>query len=243
VQLAVLALTASLILGTSTAGPASLLPATQPGLGRDEGTFMVTAADDGSRVAYFIAGNVRHTVLPADMQLELERNPLWPVRPASREDVLAHVEGAPVGTARAGLIGELVALDQPTADAESDSSGGTTYVLRAGDTLTHVSAAYGTTVDAIVAANSMTNPNRVYSGRTVFIPTVDVVPSDLAEAPTEDGPVADESAAAASYTVKPGDSAIGVARRLGVDVEDLLAANGVANRDRVYVGQVLTIPN
>jgi LysM repeat protein len=42
--------------------------------------------------------------------------------------------------------------------------------------------------------------------------------------------------------VKAGDSAIIIARKLGVSVDDLLATNGVVNRNRVYVGQVLTIP-
>jgi LysM repeat protein len=47
---------------------------------------------------------------------------------------------------------------------------------------------------------------------------------------------------ATTYKVKAGDSAIGIARQFGVDVDALLAANGVVNRNRVYVGQVLTIP-
>jgi LysM repeat protein len=45
-----------------------------------------------------------------------------------------------------------------------------------------------------------------------------------------------------TYLVKRGDSAIGIARQLGVDVEVLLAANGVTNRNRIYAGQVLTVP-
>ena len=39
-----------------------------------------------------------------------------------------------------------------------------------------------------------------------------------------------------------GDSAILIARHFSVDVDVLLAVNGVINRNRVYVGQVLNIP-
>ena len=46
-----------------------------------------------------------------------------------------------------------------------------------------------------------------------------------------------------TYTVRRGDSAIAIARKFGVDVDALLAANGIANRNRIYAGQVLTIPN
>ena len=51
-----------------------------------------------------------------------------------------------------------------------------------------------------------------------------------------------DSAEATTYVVKPGDSAILIARHFGVDVDLLLTANGVANRNRVYAGQTLTIP-
>jgi LysM repeat protein len=326
VLLVVIALALSLALGstgpTPTPGPnaapapapiapaASLLPPTLPGLGRDEGTFLVTSADDGSRVVYFVAGNARHSIIPADMQVELQRNPLWPVRSVSREDVLALPEGAPVGSARAGLLSapttaaesasaealdapapEPVAVDAPapapvtpeaTAPApviaqpaapepltaevaapepmtpEARASEPIVYVLRPGDNLTRISAQYGTTIEAILAANGLTNANKIYFGQPLVIPTGSG--PDIVETPAEPAPVADETPApradipsdgaeantepaAAAYTVKRGDSAIGIARRFGVDLDDLLALNGVADPNRVYVGQVLTIPS
>src|SRR5207302_6966478 len=101
VLLVVIAFAISLALGTPAPAPnvlpapTSHLPATQPGSGPDEGVFLVTTADDGSRATYFIAGNARHSIGAADMQLELQLNPLWPVHPVSQDDVLAFAEGAP----------------------------------------------------------------------------------------------------------------------------------------------------
>jgi LysM repeat protein len=78
------------------------------------------------------------------------------------------------------------------------------------------------------------------------------MPETIVEAPAQPQPsaqvaetVGDAAAPAdlpTTYTVKVGDSAIAIARQFGVDVDDLLAANGVVNRNRIYVGQVLTIP-
>src|SRR5579864_5441823 len=80
VLLAVFAVVLSLIFGASNPAPAPTvppLPPTQPGSGHDEGWFLFTTADDGSRAVYFIAGNTRHSILPGDVQLELQVNPLW----------------------------------------------------------------------------------------------------------------------------------------------------------------------
>ena len=50
------------------------------------------------------------------------------------------------------------------------------------------------------------------------------------------------TADAVTYTVKRRRLRHPHRAQFGVDVDDLLAANGVANPNRVYVGQVLTIP-
>src|SRR5207244_5449219 len=83
----------------------------------NEAVFLVTTADDGSRATYFIAGNARHSILAADMQLELQLNPLWPVHTVSPDDALALAEGAPVGNARQGLVGGTAAEPEPVAEA------------------------------------------------------------------------------------------------------------------------------
>jgi LysM repeat protein len=247
----------------------------------------VTAADDGSRVIYFIAQNMRHSITVADLQLEQQVNPLWPVRYSSRDEILAFAEGAPVANARTGLLGAAVAaapstpveeapaapeavaqapIEAPTvaqapAVAQPVAVEPSAYLVRPGDNLTHIARDHGTTIDAILAANGISNANRVYAGLTLVIPgtaaTPDEVPavaepepavaqSPVAPAQTvvEPEPVADvpEDAEATTYLVKPGDSAILIARRFGVDVDVLLTANGVANRNRVYAGQTLTIP-
>ncbi|HLZ25986.1 MAG TPA: LysM peptidoglycan-binding domain-containing protein, partial [Chloroflexota bacterium] len=129
-----------------------------------------------------------------------------------------------------------------------------------GDNLTRLSARFATTIPAILAANGLSNANRIYVGQALVIPGAaapdpilatpaapDVVESPAAPVPvamTEPDENADLPVAADSvtYTVKPGDSAIHIAKQFGVDVNSLLAANGVVNRNRVYVGQVLSIP-
>jgi LysM repeat protein len=293
VLLAVTAL-ASLILAATNPAPISTpapsvpaLPQTQPGLSHDEGVFLVTRADDGSSAVYFIAGNARHSITTSDMQLELQVNPLWPVRQVSQEEALNFGEGAPIGGAHTGLIGASAAPEpQPAPDAPEPAPAAPTsiapapvaadpaepivYVLQPGDNLTHIARDYGTTVEDILAANGISDPNRIYAGQALIIPSgtaqadsddadADADASDPAPQPASAANVptavvedpaeaADDAAdpstadAQATYTVAPGDSAFKIAQRFGIDEDSLLQANNISNPNRVYVGQVLTIP-
>jgi lysozyme len=53
----------------------------------------------------------------------------------------------------------------------------------------------------------------------------------------------DGGQAACSYTVQPGDTLAWVSQSLGVSQYDLIVANGIANPDLIYVGQVLSNPS
>lgn len=50
------------------------------------------------------------------------------------------------------------------------------------------------------------------------------------------------TASATTYTVKSGDTLGGIAAHCGVSVNDLAEANNISDPNKIYVGQVLTIP-
>jgi len=50
------------------------------------------------------------------------------------------------------------------------------------------------------------------------------------------------SGARRTYEVRPGDTLSAIAGRFGVTVADLVTGNGIANPDRIHVGQVIAIP-
>lgn len=59
------------------------------------------------------------------------------------------------------------------------------------------------------------------------------------EAYYTDGGGADDGAAGGTYVVQSGETLSGIAAGLGMTVEDLAAANGIANPDLVFAGQTL----
>ena len=72
-----------------------------------------------------------------------------------------------------------------------------TYAVQSGDTLSALADEWGTTVDAIAAANGITNPNLLYIGQELRIPRGGIVVS---------GTITPTPLAARRYTVQPGDS-------------------------------------
>ena len=55
------------------------------------------------------------------------------------------------------------------ASAASSVSCGTTYQVRAGDTLSGIAAQYGTSASALASANGIANPNQIRAGQTICV--------------------------------------------------------------------------
>lgn len=106
----------------------------------------------------------------------------------------------------------------------------TTIRVQSGDTLSGIAARYGTTVDAIVAANNL--PSRtIYAGQSLVIPSPGSQPAQP-----------NVPAGGTTYTVQPGDSLSVLAQRFGVSRQALASANGISPSSMLYVGQALRIP-
>jgi LysM repeat protein len=118
----------------------------------------------------------------------------------------------------------LLVLGVQTASA----SGQLIHVVKRGENLYRIALRYGTTVQAIAARNGICNPNRIYAGQRLVIPT---------------------SCSGGSYTgggwwyvVRHGDTLFSIARRYGTSVWALQRANHLANANYIYAGQRLLIP-
>lgn len=76
---------------------------------------------------------------------------------------------------------------------------------------------------------------------TAPTPTFDVVAVLASKVPTPT-PTLPPTPTPHTYTVQGGDSLFSIARDLGIDLDTLMAVNGLTDPDRLDVGQVLTIP-
>jgi LysM repeat protein len=80
-------------------------------------------------------------------------------------------------------------------------------------------------------------------GSLESLPMLTAVPptstAPVAEATTTTGPKYDDE----FYLVQQGDSLSAIAESFGVKVEDVMAANGISNPDKIQAGQKLIIPS
>jgi LysM repeat protein len=109
-------------------------------------------------------------------------------------------------------------------------AGPLTYRVHLGDTVFGIARAFNTTVDAIVAVNGPAILDVIHD-------------SDIILLPSGARPLSTSDVATTTYTVKSGDTIIGIAKATGTTPAPLLAINGkLSTPDVLAVGQVLLIP-
>jgi LysM repeat protein len=126
----------------------------------------------------------------------------------------------------------LLALSATTqaAPAEApEASTGVYHTVRWGDSLSGIAVRYGTTVNAILAANpQIWNPNLIFAGQVLFIPT--------------GGSGGQPPVCRFYHTVVRGDTLFKISRWYGVNMWMIAQANHILNLNHIYAGQVLCIP-
>lgn len=118
-----------------------------------------------------------------------------------------------------------------TTGGATAGGGATTYTVQSGDTLGVIARRFGTTVAELVRINNLANPDALQVGQKLTVPGSGGAAVSV--------PTAGQGK---SYTVQRGDTLLSIARRFGLTVKQLQAANNISNPDRIYPGQVLTIP-
>lgn len=108
------------------------------------------------------------------------------------------------------------------------------HQVRRGETLASIARRYGVSTSALASANGVRNPDSVRVGQKLTIPGATRVASAA--------PTAAAVPAARTYTVRRGDTLSSIARRHGVSLGELLAANNLASPGQIRAGQKLRVP-
>lgn len=124
---------------------------------------------------------------------------------------------------------------EDAASAETEFSGKEVVVGR-GDTLSAIAARNGTTVRALKALNGLSG-DTIYVGQKLLVP--DTAGTTGSQSSTG---AASSGGSTTTYTVQAGDTPSGIARRFGISARELMAANGITDARRLYVGRELKVP-
>lgn len=121
--------------------------------------------------------------------------------------------------------GEEVPKPEPEPEVPETSKNSIYYIIKKGDTLSHIALWYNTTVEELVKLNNIKNPNLIYIGQKILITTSDD--------PNKEKEII--------YTVKKGDTLWKISNRYGVSIDTIVRLNNIANPNLIYAGSRLRI--
>ncbi|MBC8206884.1 MAG: LysM peptidoglycan-binding domain-containing protein [Kiritimatiellales bacterium] len=122
---------------------------------------------------------------------------------------------------------------------------GQSYTVQKGDTLSAIASMYGTSWKKLAELNNLSNPNKLYVGQEIKIPgsLSASAPITRSSSPstgsisTDGSPIKQGS----SYVIQKGDTLSGIAKRAGLSVQEIQAANALDSHV-IIAGKSLSIP-
>lgn len=136
----------------------------------------------------------------------------------------ARLAGRPMSLGVAGMVVALVAT-AGTVLGGATTAGAATVTVQRGQNLTVIAGELGTTVAALMAANNLSDPNRVLAGQVLQVPSAGGgTPGSMV------------------VVVGRGDTLTSIAARYRTTVAAIAAANGISNANRILAGSRLLVP-
>jgi LysM repeat protein len=141
-----------------------------------------------------------------------------------------------------------------------------THIVQPGENLTLIAQKYGLTPEQLMQANGLVNPDRIQRGQELKVwsaasaeasmaqtASADTAPAIEAAAPAVSAPPSPAVGVAAPavsvaqtealrHIVSYGETLGTIARRYNTTWQEIAAANGIVNIDRITAGQTLVIP-
>ena len=121
-----------------------------------------------------------------------------------------------------------------------------TYTVRAGDTVSSIAGRYGLSTASVLALNGLGWKSLIFPGQTLRLakaaaqaPVSAPVTAPVISAPA---PAPAATGGNGSYVIQRGDTLTTIARKLGVTVPAILAANNLTSSSIIYAGRTLVVP-
>lgn len=138
-------------------------------------------------------------------------------------------QGTPINPPTAAPVGN-VGQGGPVVPADG------TYVVQNGDNLFRIALRFNITVETLAQFNGILNPNQIFVGQRIRIPT-----STQPAQPANPNPIVD-SRGNVIHVVQAGENAFRIGLRYNITWDRLARANGLVNPNLIFVGQRLIIP-
>jgi LysM repeat protein len=173
--------------------------------------------------------------------------PVTVAQPADLSAPVSYNPGSPSGYAAPTRPGSANAVAITAPKPVENVAPVSTYTVERGDSLWSIAKKHGLTVAELSKANNVSSGTALKPGRKLIIPGK---PGQPAAAQAETAPAASTTTTAAKptngeavrHTVQSGESLGVIARKYGVSVGELAAANNITDPSKVRAGQSLIVP-
>lgn len=129
-----------------------------------------------------------------------------------------------------------------SAPAATTTSAAGTHKVSPGDTVWGLARKYGTTVSAIISANSLSSSATIRIGQNLTIPGSSTASNASTTSTASSNSGASNTGAGVTHTVRSGDTVWALARKYGTSVSAISKANGLGTSAMIRIGQKLDIP-
>lgn len=113
-------------------------------------------------------------------------------------------------------------------DSETRAVNTDYVIVKRGNTLSGIAEEYNTSYKYLAKINDIPNPNLIYVGEKIYVPTLD------------DSKLNDTSHVL--YIIKRGNTLTGISRMFDVSIESIVNLNRIANPNLIFAGEILRIP-
>lgn len=127
------------------------------------------------------------------------------------------------------FINENIEQSETLPQVEENNNNYKSITILKGDTLSEIALEYNTTVDEIANINNISNPNIIYAGESIKIPTNNYVETE------------NDKNEEFTYIVKKGDTLSQIAQEYNTTVNIIARENNIVNPNIIYPGQRLII--
>lgn len=131
----------------------------------------------------------------------------------------------------------------PVQQYSQQTSGDTTYTVKAGDTASRIASQFGLTLGELQSLNKIANINLIFVGQRLLVKRGSnvAVPTVTGTAKPQSAPQQQQAPQGAVYHVVSGDTMSAIAAKHNMSLSALLNMNGMNASQIIYVGQSIKV--
>ncbi|MEL7568387.1 MAG: NlpC/P60 family protein [Dehalobacterium sp.] len=123
---------------------------------------------------------------------------------------------------------------------QNPPNGTVKHIVKANETLSHISSYYQVPLQQIISLNNLVNPNKLQIDQVLLIPAKNDI--NITNVPAKNTDSVPKEIPTEKYVVKAKDTLSSIARTYEISLDAIIVANKTINPNSLQIGQVINLP-